>query len=107
MAVTTTFVVNAYNYTKLNDRMGFAVNGSYHHNDGFFRNAFDGSKIDKFNDGFLRGRFYWKPARRWTLTADVSYRNSDQEATLMPPTILKRARQARSTITATVPIFVR
>ena len=71
-------VVNAYNYTKLNDRMGFAVNGSYHHNDGFFRNAFDGSKIDKFNDGFLRGRFYWKPARRWTLTADVSYRNSDQ-----------------------------
>lgn len=71
-------VVNAYNYTKLNDRMGFAVNGSYHHNDGFFHNAFDGSKIDKFNDGFLRGRFYWKPARRWTLTADVSYRNSDQ-----------------------------
>lgn len=100
-------VVNAYNYTKLNDRMGFAVNGSYHHNDGFFRNAFDGSKIDKFNDGFLRGRFYWKPARRWTLTADVSYRNSDQEATLMPPTILKRARQAKSTTIATVPIFVR
>lgn len=71
-------VVNAYNYTKVNDRLGFAINGSYHHNDGYFRNAFDGSKIDKFNDGFLRGRIYWKPAERWTLAADISYRNSDQ-----------------------------
>ena len=32
---------------------------------------------------------------------------ANREATLMPPTILKRARQARSTTTATVPIFVR
>ena len=70
--------LNAYNYTKLNDRLGFAVNGSYHHNDGYFRNAFDNSKVDKFNEGFLRGRIYWKPGERWTLSADISYRNSDQ-----------------------------
>ncbi len=71
-------VVNAYNYTKVNDQLGFAFNGSYHHNDGFFRNAFDDSKIDKFNDGFLRGRIFWKPAQRWTISTDISYRNSDQ-----------------------------
>jgi outer membrane receptor protein involved in Fe transport len=70
--------VNAYNYTKINDKLGFAVNGSYHHNDGYFTNAYDDSKIDKFNEGYLRGRIYWKPAERWTLSADISYRNSDQ-----------------------------
>ena len=71
-------VVNAYHYNKVNDKLGFAVNGSYHHNDGYFRNAFDDSKIDKFNEGFLRGRVFFKPTERWTITADVSYRNSDQ-----------------------------
>lgn len=40
-------VVNAYHYNKVNDKLGFAINGSYHHNDGYFRNAFDDSKIDK------------------------------------------------------------
>ncbi len=71
-------VVNAYHYDKVNDKLGYAVNGSYHHNDGFFRNAFDGSKIDKFNEGFLRGRVFWKPTERLLITADISYRNSDQ-----------------------------
>ena len=71
-------VVNAYHYNKVNDNLGFAVNGSYHHNDGYFRNAFNGEKVDKFNEGFLRGRVYFKPAARWTLSADISYRNSDQ-----------------------------
>ena len=70
--------VNGYHYNKVNDRLGFAINGSYHHNDGYFRNSYDDSKIDKFNEGFLRGRVTWKPAERWTLSADVSYRNSDQ-----------------------------
>lgn len=71
-------VVNAYHYNKVSDKFGFAVNGSYHHNDGFFRNAFDGSKVDKFNEGYLRGRVFWRPAQRWQITADISYRNSDQ-----------------------------
>lgn len=71
-------VVNAYHYNKVSDSFGFAINGSYHHNDGYFRNSYDGSKIDKFNEGFLRGRVFWKPAERWTLSADISYRNSDQ-----------------------------
>ena len=71
-------VVNASHYNKLNEKLAFAVNGSYHHNDGFFRNAYDDSKVDKFNEGFLRGRVFWKPAEHWTLIADLSYRNSDQ-----------------------------
>lgn len=71
-------VVNASYYDKVNDQLGFAVNGSYHHNDGYFRNSFDNSKIDKFNEGFVRGRVFWKPAERWTIAADLSYRNSDQ-----------------------------
>ena len=71
-------VVEASHYNKVNDKFGFAVNGSYHHNDGFFRNAFDGSKVDKFNEGYLRGRVFWKPAERLQITADISYRNSDQ-----------------------------
>lgn len=70
--------VNASHYSKLSDKLAFAVNGSYHHNDGYFRNAFDDSKIDKFNEGFMRGRVFWKPTERWTISADLSYRNSDQ-----------------------------
>lgn len=71
-------IVNAYHYDKVSDKLGYAVSGSYHHNDGFFRNAFDGSKVDKFNEGYLRGRVFWKPAERLQITADISYRNSDQ-----------------------------
>lgn len=71
-------VVNAYHYNKVSDKLGFAVNGSYHHNDGYFRNVYNDSKVDKFNEGFLRGRIFFKPTDRWTVTADISYRNSDQ-----------------------------
>ena len=71
-------VVNASYYHQASDKLGFAVNGSYHHNDGYFRNSYDNSKIDKFNEGFVRGRVFWKPTERWTLVADLSYRNSDQ-----------------------------
>lgn len=70
--------MNMYHYGKISDNLGYAVNGSYRHNDGYFTNAFDNSKVDKFNEGFVRGRVFWKPAERWTLTADISYRNSDQ-----------------------------
>ena len=70
--------VQASNYTLVSPQLGFAVSGGYHHNDGYFRNSFDGSKIDKFNSGNLRGRLFWKPADRWTLTLDASYSNSDQ-----------------------------
>lgn len=71
-------VVNASYYGKVNEKLGFAVNGSYHHNDGYFRNTYDDTKVDKFNEGFVRGRVFWKPADRWTMVADLSYRNSDQ-----------------------------
>lgn len=71
-------VFNASYYDKVSDKLGFAVNGSYHHNDGYFRNSFDDSKVDKFNEGFARGRVFWKPANCWTMVADLSYRNSDQ-----------------------------
>ena len=70
--------MNMYHYGKISDNLGYAVNGSYRHNDGYFTNAFANSKVDKFNEGFVRGRGFWKPAERWTLTADISYRNSDQ-----------------------------
>ena len=69
---------NLYHYGKINDNLGYAVSGSYRHNDGYFTNAYDNSKVDKFNEGFIRGRIFWKPSERWTLTADISYRNSDQ-----------------------------
>lgn len=70
--------VSASHYNKVNDRLAFAVQGSYHHNDGVFRNAFDGSKIDRFDEGYLRGRGFWRPTERWEIVADISYRNSDQ-----------------------------
>lgn len=71
-------LVQAYNYTKLSDKLAFAFNGSYHHNDGYFRNQYDNSLVDGINDGSLRGRLYWKPAAGWTLGLDLSYNNSDQ-----------------------------
>ncbi len=70
--------VKASHYNMVNDRLAFAVQGSYHHHDGVFRNAFDGSKIDRFDEGYLRGRGFWRPTKRWEIVADISYRNSDQ-----------------------------
>ena len=53
------------NYTMMGPKLGFAVAGGYHHNDGFFRNAATGTKADGINSGFGRLTSVWKPGQQW------------------------------------------
>ena len=66
------------NYTKLNDRLGFSVMGTYHQNDGYFTNMATGSKADDIKNGAGRISLVWKPAQRWTLHISSSLDISNQ-----------------------------
>lgn len=66
------------NYTKLSDRFGFSVSADYHHNDGYFKNAYTGKKADNIDDGAGRIKLYWKPAEQWLLKLISSLDYSDQ-----------------------------
>ncbi len=66
------------NYTKLTDKFGFSASASYHHNDGMFRNAFLGEKVDDIDEGEGRIGLYWKPTQRWSLHLNSTLTYSDQ-----------------------------
>lgn len=72
------FVAKASNYTKLSNSFGFSVGGSYHHNDGMFKNAFLNDKADKMDEGEARIGLYWKPAAQWLLRLTSTFAYSDQ-----------------------------
>lgn len=67
------------NYTMMGPKLGFAVAGGYHHNDGFFRNAATGTKADGINSGFGRLTGVWKPGQQWTLRLSSMLDYSDQD----------------------------
>ncbi|MDR1004432.1 MAG: TonB-dependent receptor [Prevotellaceae bacterium] len=69
---------SASNYTKLSDRFGFALRGSYHHNDGFFTNRYTGKKADNMNEGTGALSLVWRPADRWTVRVNGALDYSDQ-----------------------------
>lgn len=48
-------------YHKFNNSTGLSINGSYSHLDGFFRNEYNGKKLDKENNFSLRAKFQYNP----------------------------------------------
>lgn len=46
-------------YHKFSERTGFSISGGYSHQGGFFRNGYNGEKIDKENNWTLRTKFNW------------------------------------------------
>lgn len=66
------------NYTMLSEHFGFSAAGSYHHNDGMFKNAYLDDKADDMDEGEGRIGLYWKPSDRWTLHLNSTLTYSDQ-----------------------------
>jgi outer membrane receptor protein involved in Fe transport len=68
----------ANHYGKIGEKIGFALNFSGVHRDGFFNNTFSGEKVDKLNSGGSRGTLVWEISDRLTLTNVVSFEHSNQ-----------------------------
>lgn len=60
-------------YGRINPRLGMAVNGAFSHTDGFFRNAFNGRKCDKENQGSARWKTVWNPSDALSVENTASF----------------------------------
>lgn len=65
-------------YGQIGEKVGFSVNLSGLHRDGFFTNLYLGDKVDKLNSGGARGRLVWKISERLNVENVSSYEHSDQ-----------------------------
>jgi outer membrane protein len=52
-------------YNRLSPSVGISLTANYHHNDGFFRNHYLGTKADRINNGTARLGLTWKPSPNW------------------------------------------
>lgn len=60
-------------YKKLNDKAAFSLAGFYDGQNGFFKNQYDGSRADSFDEFGAKGRFLWQPTSRFTLDLMADY----------------------------------
>lgn len=65
-------------FTKISQQFGVHASATYHHNDGMFKNAFLGEKVDDMDEGQGYLGFYWRPAQNWQLRLTSSLSYSDQ-----------------------------
>ncbi|NEW81233.1 MAG: TonB-dependent receptor [Mariniphaga sp.] len=65
-------------YGKIGKKLGFAVNLSGVHRDGFFTNLYSGDKVDKMNSIGARGRLIWKISDRMSIENVASFERSNQ-----------------------------
>lgn len=54
-------------YNKINDKIGYNINGFYNGSNGFLRNRTTNDRADKINEGGGKLRFIYKPTDRLTL----------------------------------------
>lgn len=55
-------------YGRLRDGVGMSLTAQYHHTDGFFKNAFNGERLDTENSGGFRWKTAWRPLTRLSLS---------------------------------------
>ena len=72
------YTIGINHYGKITPKLGYSVNLSGLHRDGFFTNQYSMSKVDKINSGGARGRLVWQATDRLTIENVASYENSDQ-----------------------------
>lgn len=63
----TASVAAAY-YGTLKPGLGMSLSGQYGHTDGFFRNGYDGRRLDTENSGSLRWKTAWRPSAALSVT---------------------------------------
>ena len=54
-------------YQKVNNRFACSLAGFYDGQNGFFKNTYDGSHADDFNEAGARARFLFRPNDRWQM----------------------------------------
>lgn len=62
-------------YGLLREGLGMSLTGQYHHTDGFFKNDYNGERLDNENSGSFRWKTAWRPLTRLSLsnTATLSF----------------------------------
>lgn len=65
-------------YHRWSDRFAFSAGGYYEAADGFFRNSYNGQKIDEREAGGGRIRAIWLPSENWKLDLTVGYDYTDE-----------------------------
>lgn len=62
-----TVKASASYYGKLSETLGMSLSGQYKHSDGYYRNAYNGSKTGRENSGSLRWKTAWQPLDRLSI----------------------------------------
>lgn len=62
----------------LTKNFGITAGATYHHNGGYFRNAYNGEKTDKMDETEEHLGFAWKPGENWLLRLQSRLAYSDQ-----------------------------
>lgn len=62
-----TFAASASYYGKIAPDAGMSLSAQYRHTDGFFRNAYNGKRLDTENSGSIRWKSAWHPSERLSL----------------------------------------
>ena len=73
-----TVSANAAYYHKLNPQLAMSLSGQFRHTDGFFRNAYDNSRLDHENSGGARWKTVWRPSPRLSFTNTASFATTRQ-----------------------------
>lgn len=63
-----TAAVAASYYATLKPELGMSLSARYGHTDGFFRNGYNGHRLDNENSGSLRWKTVWRPSRALSVT---------------------------------------
>ena len=73
-----TYSGNVGHYGKINDRFGYSMSVNYLHNDGFFKNEYSGSKVDKLNSVGFRNRLIYEITDRLSVENIAGFESSKQ-----------------------------
>ncbi|NDV70242.1 TonB-dependent receptor [Dysgonomonas sp. 25] len=74
------FSASGSHYRRLSKTTGISVGAYYNQNDGYFRNKFDGKKVDDLKDAGGRVKFVWQPNTRFSATLSTNFDYIDQGA---------------------------
>lgn len=65
-------------YHRISSRFAFSAGGFYEHAGGYFRNSYDGKRIDRSNAGGGRLHAVVLPTEEWKLDLNVNYEHTNQ-----------------------------
>ncbi len=65
-------------YNTVNDRFGYSLSINYKHHDGYYRNQFINSKVDKLDSWSARNKMIWNINNHLTIENIASFENSEQ-----------------------------